>query len=150
MKLFDDIYKWEGWGGRMKLGSGKCRLRIFDLKKGGRQGVSLLHPFIVIASDVPNSRMSVRSCISHIATCVARDFNLDPHRTVWIEYYPARIYGINNQFTIPEKFERVDLDWNDDLAIQPSWRPLKPEMRQLVVELVAETPSSPPPPPSSP
>jgi hypothetical protein len=140
MKLYDDIYKWEGWGGRMKLGSGQCRLRIFDLKKGDRKGVSLLHPYIAIASDVPESKMSVRSCISHIATCVAREFNLDPHRTVWVEYYPARIYGIHGQHAIPEKFEWVDLTWNDDLAIQPSWRPLKPEMRELVKDLVEETP----------
>lgn len=140
MKLFDDIYEWEGWGGKMKLGSGKCRLRIFDLKKGRRKGVSLLHPFLVIASDVPDSKMSVRSCISHIATCVVRDFNLDPHRTVWVEYYPAKTYGTEGQHSIPEKLERVDLDWNDDLAMHPSWRPLKPEMRELARELVEEAP----------
>lgn len=140
MKIYDDIYEWEGWGGQMKLGSGKCRLRIFDLKKGRKKGVSLLYPFIALVSDVPDSKMSVRSCISHIATCVARDFNLDPHRTVWVEYYPARTYGAHNEYTIPEKFERVDLTWNADLAIQPGWRPLKPEMHELVKDMVEETP----------
>lgn len=140
MIIYDDIYEWEGWGGRMKLGSGKCRLRIFDLRKSGRKGVSLLHPFIAIASDVPDSKMSIRSCISHIATCVAREFSIDPHRTVWVEYYPAKTYGTAGQHAIPEKFERVDLTWNDDLAMHPGWRPLKPEMHDLVKELVAETP----------
>lgn len=139
MKIYDDIYEWEGWGGRMKLGSGKCRLRIFDLRKSGRKGVSLLHPVIAIASDVPESKMSVRSCISHIATRVAREFRLDPHRTVWVEYYPAKTYGPKNEYFIPEKFERVDMTWSDDMAIQPGWRPLKPEMEGLVKELVEES-----------
>ena len=73
MLIYDDIYSWEGWGGKLRLASGKCRLRIFDLKKGNKKGLAHLRPIIVIAADVPESRMSVRSCCGHIATCITKD-----------------------------------------------------------------------------
>ena len=31
MIVYDDIFEWEGWGGRLKLANGRCRLRIYDL-----------------------------------------------------------------------------------------------------------------------
>ncbi len=143
MLIHDDIYSWEGWGGKLKLGSGKCRLRIFDLTKGGTRadspGFSHLKPIIALVSDVPDSKMSVKSCTGHIATHVARDFGIDPHRMVWIEHYPEKTYGPKGEHTIPEKFERVDLDWHEGAAIKPRWRTLKPEMLEVVRDLVAET-----------
>jgi hypothetical protein len=36
MKIYDDIFMWDGWGGLLKLASGKCRVKIFDLKKGNQ------------------------------------------------------------------------------------------------------------------
>ncbi|MGD8970285.1 MAG: hypothetical protein PVG01_02675, partial [Desulfobacterales bacterium] len=72
MLIHDDIFAWEGFGGRLRLGSGKCRLRIIDLGKGRHKGLAHLRPYIVVATDVPESRMSVRSCVSHIATSVAK------------------------------------------------------------------------------
>jgi hypothetical protein len=62
MLIYDDIYSWEGWGGTLRLASGKCRLRIFDLTEKNRDRLAHLRPIIVIASDVPDSKMSVRSC----------------------------------------------------------------------------------------
>ena len=62
MLIYDQIYSWEGFGGVLRLASGKCRLRIFDLEKEDRTGLAHLRPTIIIASDVPDSRMSVRSC----------------------------------------------------------------------------------------
>ena len=33
MLIVDDVFAWEGWGGRLRLEAGKCRLKIFDLRK---------------------------------------------------------------------------------------------------------------------
>ena len=80
--IYDEIYSWEGFGGVLRLASGKCRLWIFDLKKGDREGLAHLRPIIIIASDVADSRMTVRSCCGHIASGVARKFNIKPERMI--------------------------------------------------------------------
>ena len=137
--IYDDIYSWEGFGGILRLASGKCRLRIFDLKKGGQAGLAHLRPNIVIASDIDDSRMSVRSCCGHIATGVARKFNIKPDRMMFIEYYPETVYGEQQDHVIGEKFDLVDFSWREDQAIQPAWRTLKSPMLDIVQELVDST-----------
>ena len=137
MLIHDDIYSWEGFGGVLRLASGKCRLRIFDLKKGGRQGLAHLKPIIIIVSDVAGSRMSVRSCCGHIASGVTRKFNIKPDRMMFIEYYPRTVYGEQQDQVIAEKYDLVDFKWHEDNAIQPKWRALKPPMLDIVNELVA-------------
>jgi len=139
MLIYDEIYSWEGFGGVMRLASGKCRLRIFDLKKGDQQGLAHLRPMIIIASDVAGSRMSVRSCCSHIATGVAREFNIKPDRMMFIEYYPRTTYGEQQDRVIAEKYDLVDFKWHEDKAIQPKWRTLKPPMSEVVKELMASS-----------
>jgi hypothetical protein len=136
MLIYDDIYSWEGFGGRLRLASGKCRLRIFDLKRGDRKGLAHLRPIIIIASDVSDSRMSVRSCCGHIATSVAREFSIKPDRMIFIEYYPRRIYGEQQNHEIEEKYDVVDFNWYEDKAIQPKWRTLKPPLLDVVLALV--------------
>ena len=59
MLIHDDICSWEGFGGKLRLGSGKCRLQIFDLTAGGKKGLAHLKPIIVVVSDIPESKMSV-------------------------------------------------------------------------------------------
>jgi hypothetical protein len=135
--IYDEIYYWEGFGGVLRLASGKCRLRIFDLKKGDREGLAHLRPIIIIASDVAGSRMSVRSCCGHIATGVAREFNIKPDRMMFIEYYPQTVYGEQQDHVIAEKYDIVDFHWHEDKAIQPKWRALKPPMLEIVNKLVA-------------
>jgi hypothetical protein len=93
MLIHDDIFEWQGWGGKLKLGSGKCRLRIFDFKDRQAKDLALLKPIIVLVSDVPDSKMPVKSAVSHVATLVTEEFNLDPHRILWVEYYPESRYG---------------------------------------------------------
>ncbi|MEE9536795.1 MAG: hypothetical protein V3V51_05065, partial [Desulfobacterales bacterium] len=61
MTIYDDIFSWEGWGGQLRLASGKCRLRIYDLEQEKAGSLSHLRPIIVVVSDIPESRMSVRS-----------------------------------------------------------------------------------------
>lgn len=137
MKVYDDIFSWEGWGGPLKLGSGKCKLRIFDLsrRKIGK-GLTHLRPIIVMASDIPESRMSIRSCAGHIATRVTQFFRINHDRMMYIEYYPALRYGENQERFIPERYEVVDFIWYDDKAIKPVWRNLNPPLLDTIKELL--------------
>ena len=139
MLIYDDIYSWEGFGGKLRLASGKCRLRIFDLKKGDQKGLAHLRPIIIIASDVADSQMSVRSCCGHIATGVARDFNFKPDRMLFVEYYPRTVYGEQQNHVIAEKYDAVDFSWHEGKAIEPKWRALKPPLLDVVRELVGSS-----------
>ena len=136
MLIYDDIFNWEGFGGKLRLASGKCRLKIFDLAKNGIKGLAHIRPIVVIASDVPGSKMSVRSCSSHIASMIAGKFNIDPHRMQFIEYYPPVVYGEKKERTIPEKYEVVEFTWNDNKALKPRWRRLEPPMLDKVKQLM--------------
>ena len=136
MLIYDDIYSWEGWGGMLRLASGKCRLRIFDLKKGNKKGLAHLRPIIVIAADVPESRMSVRSCCGHIATSIVREFNIKPHRMLFVEYYPETVYGEHGEHVISEKYDAVDFNWYEEKAIDPAWRTLKSPLLEVIKELM--------------
>ncbi len=132
MLIHDGIFSWEGFGGKLKLSSGRCRLRLYDLSRDPTGGAAHLRPFIAIVSDVPESRMSVRSCAGHVATSVARDFKIDPQRMLYIEYYPESIYGVHGERTIPEKYEAVDFSWTEGGAIQPRWRTLQPPLLDVI------------------
>jgi hypothetical protein len=136
MLIHDDIFTWEGFGGVLRLGSGQCRLRIFDLRKGKVKGLAHLKPYVVVAADVPESRMSVRSCVSHIATRVSAVFNISPQRMVFVEYYPPSRYGPQNENLIAERYDMVDFVWHGDKAMHPKWRPLKDPLLQTVRELM--------------
>jgi hypothetical protein len=136
MLIYDDIYSWEGWGGKLRLASGKCRLRVFDLTKGNKKGLTHLKPMIVIVSDVDGSPMSVRSCSGHIATSIARQFKIKPHQMLFIEYYPQTVYGQQREHKISEKYDLVEFSWHQDKAIEPKWRTLKPPLLDMVQELV--------------
>ena len=139
MLTYDNVYSWAGWGGKLRLGNGKCRLRIFDLRKDEMaKGVSFLKPIIVVITDVPDSKMSIRSCTSHIATCVINEFNIDPSRMLWIEYYPQTTYGQEGERVISERLEAVEFEWRNDKAIRPKWRPLKPQLLEAVKNLVSQ------------
>jgi hypothetical protein len=144
--IYDDVYTWEGWGGRMRLGSGSCRLRIFDLRRSGQKGLEHLKPVIAVVSDLPKKRlndMSIRSCTGHVATSVARDFKLDPQRMLWIEYSPGGAYGAKGDLRVEESVAAVDLAWHDGKAIEPKWRELVPPLRDLVLALLRDTPVGP-------
>ncbi len=136
MLIYDDIYHWKGWGGKLSLASGSCRLRIFDQKKGESKDLVLMRPVIVIVSDVPGNDMSVRSCAGHIATTVIKDFGINPQRMLWVEYYPESDYGREVVRTVPEKYDSVEFTWKGDRAIEPKWRPLKPPILDEVISLL--------------
>ncbi len=139
MLIYDAEYAWEGWGGKLRLASGKCRLRIYDRSKGKNHAVAFLKPYIVIVSDLPESKMSVRSCAGHIATHVTREFHIDPERMMWIEYYPEITYGAAGDRSIPEQYVAVDFIWHEDKAIHPRWRPLTPSVLEVIKSVMDET-----------
>ena len=137
MQIHDDIFEWDGWGGLLRLASGRCRLRIFDLRK--RPGVAHLKPLIVVIQAVPGSPMSIRSCTSHIATQVTQAFEIDPNRMLFVEYNPEVVYGENKQNLVPERIDRVEFTWHEGRAVQPRWRPLEPSLRDLLKDLMGES-----------
>jgi hypothetical protein len=132
MLIHDNIFSWEGFGGKLRLGSGKCRLRIFDLTKDRKNKLAHLRPIIVVVSDIPESKMSVKSCTSHIATSVTKKFDIDPHRMLFLEYYPRVTYGADNEHLIPERYDAVDFVWHGDKAMHPKWRSLKQPLLDVV------------------
>ena len=136
MLIHDDIFEWEGFGGKLRIGAGKCRLRIYDLQQQRQKKLAHLKSTLVVVSDIPESRMSVKSCISHIATRVAAVFDIAPPRMLFIEHYPQVIYGPDNDKEIPERYDLVDFEWRADKALHPSWRALKPPLLDTVQELL--------------
>ena len=137
MLVYDDIYSWEGWGGALRIGHGHCRLRIFDLHRDDRKQIEHLRPVIAVITDVPESKTTIRNYGGHIATSVAHDFNLDPQRVLWIEYYPAIRYGVKGEKVIPERYDTVSFTWQRGKALHPQWRALKPPMLDSVRVLMA-------------
>lgn len=138
MRIHDDIFFWEGWGGRLRLGGGKCRLRIYDLKKEDKNGLTHLRPIIVVISDAPDSKMSVKSCAGHIATKVVKTFRIDPNRMLFIEFYPSTTYGRHNEHVIMERYDIIEFTWLENQAIKPKWRSLSPPMLDVVKRIIAD------------
>lgn len=128
MLLYDSIYNWDGFGGRLKLASGKCVLRLYDMTRGDDANLARLKPFIALTTDHPDSAMSIKSCAGHIATCLVKDFGINPARMAYIEYYPAVTYGENKQHTIAERFESLEFVWCEGKALHPKWRHLPETM----------------------
>lgn len=140
MVIYNDIYQWEGWGGALRLQSGRCRLRIIDLRNIPAKEISLIKPFIVMVSEVPLDKttrqfVSLRSCIGHVATRILREFELQRQRVLWVEYYPERRYGPKRDKVISERFDEVVFKWKDDVALQPSWKPVEPPLLDRLKEL---------------
>ena len=136
MLIYDDIYSWEGFGGKMRLASGKCRLRIFDLKKSNQKGLDYIRPIIAVVSDTVGSKMSIKSCSGHIATKITKEFDIDPSRMLYVEYYPAVIYGEKDEKMIPERYDAIEFTWHGDKAIKPKFRTLKPPLADLIKGLM--------------
>ncbi|SPD71845.1 conserved hypothetical protein [uncultured Desulfobacterium sp.] len=141
MLIYDGVYHWKGWGGKLRLASGTCRLRIFDQKEKASNSLVLLRPIVVIVSDLPGNTVSIRSCAGHLATTVTRQFNIIHQRMLWVEFYPSVIYGADPIRIMPERYESVEFRWKQDLAIDPKWRPLKPPLLDAVKQLMENSPN---------
>jgi len=139
--VYDDIFEWEGWGGRLKLANGRCRLRIYDLNRLGQKEVLHLRPMVVVASDLPREGMmkgevSVRSAAGHIATVVSRKFSIHPARMQFVEFTPRETYGKNNEYIIAPAFDAVEFTWQDGLALFPRIKPLDPALIAILKEWI--------------
>jgi hypothetical protein len=141
MILYDKVYSWKGWGGKLKLGSGECRLRIYDMRRGKEKSVAHLKPIIVIISDLPDetdyspSRMTVKSCASHIASSVVKEFGIDPSRMMWIEYYPESSEKEKLRYS-KERFDLAEFTWYGRNATKALWNPLPEEMVTMAKRLM--------------
>lgn len=144
MLIYDGIFRWNGWGGVLKLASGKCHLRIFDFKRPGKNKLTLLKPIVVVVSEAAEAgptmkNISIRSCVGHIATGVTRQFQIDPDRMIFVEYCPQQFYGQNQEHVIAERFDAVDFQWRSGKALHPKWRPLPPALVQTLGRFIHET-----------
>ena len=147
MKLFDDILHWEGYGGKFNLAAGRCRLRLFDLSKDPKEGgLHQMKPIIAVVSELPGERktslknVSLRACISHVATTIVHRFKVEPNRMVVIEYYPRETYGTQSEKVIPERLDRVELKWHGNKALFPNWHVLTPPLSDIVKGLIDDNP----------
>ena len=144
MLIYDDIFYWEGWGGKLKLASGRCKLQIYDLNREKTRDILYLRPILIVASDIsPNQtswhEMTVRSCSSHIATKASQKFNIAPQRMMFVEYSPQRTYGEKNQHIIPARYDTIDFIWNKNRATNPTRRPLENRVLAKLKELMKKT-----------
>jgi hypothetical protein len=143
MLIYDDIFKWNGWGGVFKLASGNCHLRIFDFNQTGKNKLTMLKPIIVVVSETTEAsptmkNISIRSCIAHIATGVTQQFQIDPNRMIFVEYCPQQVYGQNQEHVIAARFDAVDFQWHSGKALHPQWRSLPPALVQTLGQLIHE------------
>lgn len=141
MLIYDDVFKWDGWGGVFKLASGKCRLRIYDFNRNRPKNLTLLKPIIVVVSDLLEDdsamkHISIRSCAGHLATCVTQEFGIDPDRMIFVEHYPRQTYGRQHEHIIEERFDAVDFRWHSGKALHPKWRPLQETLTQTLRGLI--------------
>ncbi len=139
MVIYNGIYHWEGLGRKIGLTAGKVRLRIFDLTDKAAGNVVHLRPLIVVVSDVPGEFLTVRGCAGPLASFISKEFAINRHRMLWIEYYPPVSYGSRTAKYIPEKFEVVEFAWKDGMAVHPQWRELKPPLLDVVRALVQQS-----------
>ncbi|SRR6056297_252496 len=139
MVVYNDIFEWEGLGKSFGLASGRVRLRIFDLSSEDSDKMVCLRPIIVVVSDLPEEKVTVRGWAGPLASFVVNRFNINKNRMLWIEHYPAVQYGQKKIKHIPETYEIVDFTWKGDKAVLPRWRTLKPPLLDVVRELVDNT-----------
>jgi hypothetical protein len=146
MIRYNAIFEWDGWGGAMRLGSGKCHLRLIDLHQDRSRNFRVFKPFIVIVNSLEGSTMSVRSCAGHIATRVCERFDIDPARMLYVEYTPETRYGASGEHIIASRMESVEFEWREGKAIQPVWREIRPPMDEIIRQWIGECDSNSAPP----
>jgi hypothetical protein len=135
MLMYDGVFKWKGWGGKLSLGKGSCHLILYDRTREQTKGLAHLRPIVAIVRELPGNSVSVRAFSGHIATSVVEQFDLDPHRLLWIEYTPGSTYGRHNEHTIPERYDAVEFTWEGRRALSPRWETLKPPALDMVREI---------------
>ncbi|MFO8048428.1 MAG: hypothetical protein R6U29_05275 [Desulfosudaceae bacterium] len=136
MVIYNGIFQWEGLGAAFGLARGKIRLWIFNLARAESVEVIPLRPYIVVVSDIPGEKITVRGWAGPLAGFIAKKFDLNRRRLVWIEYYPPVDYGQKKAKHIPETFDVVDFSWKGETAVMPRWRPLQEPLLGITRELI--------------
>lgn len=136
MLVNDSVYVWEGWEGHRFLGTGRCRIRVYDFSKKTVNGLTYLKPIVVVITDTPESDMKAKSYASQIATWIVKEFSIDPHRMLFVQYYPTKAYGIQGAYIRPEKYQVAEFKWHSEEAKDPKWNPLKTPILSIIKNLV--------------
>ncbi len=109
-KKIDEIFHWKGFWNC----DSSCRMEIFSSSENS----------VVVATDLGNEGTSITNDAEKLIKLVCDRYQLNPQKTIWIEYYPA-------SGSFAESFSKVALP-----AIQgckPEWIPLtKNELDQLI------------------
>jgi hypothetical protein len=138
--IYDGIHEWEGWGSALRLGSGKCRLRLFTLKSDTAKGLISLKSTVAVVSDLPDSPLSVRSCAPHISASIAEKFNIDIRRVMYVEYYPESSYGQKKERTLPARYDVADFTWHKKNAPEIKWHSLNADVLEIVEKYINTAP----------
>ena len=143
MKQYDDIYTWNGWGGKFRLADGSCQLCVFHFDPDKKEKIKRLKQTIVITQDILKKKrsfgeMSIRSCAGHIATSVTKEFNINPNRMLWVEYYPETTYGARGEKVISEDFFLTDFEWSQGRAMKPKRRKPNPGLIEQIKKILNE------------
>ena len=137
--IYDGIHEWEGWGGAFRLGSGKCRLRLLKLKSDAAKGLIFLKSAVAVVSDLPESRLSVRSCAAHIAASIAEKFDIDIRRIMYVEDYPESCYGLHNERRLPALYDVAEFTWGASNAPRVKWHSLKADVLEVIEKYIKST-----------
>ncbi|MCT7957264.1 hypothetical protein [Laspinema palackyanum] len=119
MKRIDEIFKWQGFGNGFGDWESWCRLQIYEKDQ----------TIIAIATDCGSAAgTSITNCVEFLVPLVAKSYNLDLYRTIWIEHYPS-------DSSLGESFSEVLLQREGDQLAEPDWKPRsKQEIEQLIGE----------------
>ena len=67
-----------------------------------------------------------------------KEFGIDPHRMLFVQYYPTKAYGIQGAYIRPEKYQVAEFKWHAEEAKDPKWNPLKATILNIIKKLVKD------------
>ena len=106
--MIDIRFEYKGFGDC----DSHCNIKIFRSTKD--------RFVMVMATELPdNTGTSITHMAEPLATEVCRQYNISPHKLIWIEHYPRRRWG-------NESFDRVyfDFDWDGGRFVKADWHRL--------------------------
>ena len=128
MIVYDGKYSWSGKKQTkihpISWWAGAYNLKIIDLKKN-RDHVLMLKPTVVIVSDTGEGA-SATNCAPELVKSVCRDFKLNIHKIIWVEYYPGP-----PPYMEVAKFTPVTTI-QDEVFYQTEWRPIRPNELEMI------------------
>ena len=134
MIIYDGKYSWTGKKQTqvhpVSWWAGAYWLKIIDLSKEDNQ-VVVLKPIVVIVSDTGEGA-SATNCASELVKSVCRDFKLDIHKIIWVEYHPGP-----PPYMEVAKFKPVTTI-NHEVFYQTQWRAVTRNELEMITPFSAE------------